>query len=283
MDFQRLIMEIQPAATGRADYMMDLPAKVQSGDLLAIMVAFILIYCAAILIKKFSVVVMDSIKKVVIFLIIAVAAYIFLNDFLLRVITEGLTVDNVIFGITGLLCGIFAVAIALYSVVKSLRKAKKEKEAKEEIPSVHAEKHPGYAASSSEVNEEKPETYLGQLLEHTKDNTLGMVIIYLIIAEFGIFSSKTIAASTTEAGLTFFIIFMAAALIFIKLVYHDYNTGLRHLGVTFILGFALSLVLGHFWGGIPLDTLFSVNYFGSDALVALITGISLSLFMSSKG
>ena len=76
---------------------------------------------------------------------------------------------------------------------------------------------------------------------------------------------------------------MAAALIFIKLVYHDYNTGLKHLGVAFVLGFALSLVLGHFWGGIPLDTLLSVNYFGSDALVALITGISLSLFMSSKG
>lgn len=283
MDFQRLIMEIQPAGSAGVDYLMALPAKVQSGDLFAIMVAFILIYCAAILIKKFSIVVMDSIKKLVIFLIIAVAAYIFLNDFLFRIITEGLTLDNVIFGITGLLCGLFAVGIALYSVIKSLKKAKEEKVLKEEKVRPAETRPHEYMAAVAGESEGTPETYLGQLLEHTKDNTIGMVIIYLIIAEFGIFSSKTIAASTSEAGLTFFIIFMVAALIFIKLVYHDYYTGLKHFGVAFVLGFALSLVLGHFWGGIPLDTLLSLNYFGSDALVALITGIALSLFMSSKG
>jgi len=280
MNFQRLIMEIQPMASSGGDYMMALPAKVQSGDLFAIMVAFILIYCAAILVKKFSVVVMDSIKKVVIFFIIAVAAYIFLNDFLFRVIAQGLTVDNVIFGITGLLCGLLAVGIALYSVVKSLKKTQKGKEAKEGKISTPVPEGP---AGVTPTGEEKTETYLGQFLNHTRDNTLGMVILYLIIAEFGIFSSKTIAASTGEAGLTFFIIFMAAALIFIKLVYHDYTTGLKHLGVAFVLGFALSLVLGHFWGGIPIEVLLSMNYFSSDALVALITGISLSLFMSSKG
>jgi len=70
-------MEIQPAVSGGVDYLIALPEKVQSGDLFAIMVAFIIIYCVAILIKKFSVVVLDSIKKLVIFLIIAVAAYIF--------------------------------------------------------------------------------------------------------------------------------------------------------------------------------------------------------------
>ncbi|WP_421908352.1 hypothetical protein [Methanolacinia petrolearia] len=110
-----------------------------------------------------------------------------------------------------------------------------------------------------------------------------MVIIYLIIAEFGIFSSKTIAAVSSEMGFYFFIIFMAAGFIFIKLTYHDYLKGLRHFAVVTLLGFILSIILGHFWGGVPLDTLLSMDYFGSDALVALITGIALSLFMSSKG
>jgi hypothetical protein len=259
------------------------------------MVAFILIYCVAVLIKKFSVVVMDSIKNVVIFLIVAVAAYIFLNDFLFRIIKDGLTVDNVVFGFTGLICGLLAVGIALYSVIKSLKRAGKDKDLKSEAthpaaekPSEHAVHTVGQKQTQEQTVpapvavEEKP-SYLGQLLEHTRDNSLGMVIIYLVIAEFGIFSSKTIAASTAEAGLMVFIIFMAAALVFTKLVYHDYNTGLKHLGITFVLGLVLSLLLGYFWGGIPLDNLLSMNYFGSDALVALITGISLSLFMSSKG
>ena len=76
---------------------------------------------------------------------------------------------------------------------------------------------------------------------------------------------------------------MAAAFIFIRLTYHSYLRGLRHLAVVAMLGFGLSIILGHFWGGIPVETLLSMQYFGSDALVALITGISLSLFMSGKG
>jgi hypothetical protein len=48
-----------------------------------------------------------------------------------------------------------------------------------------------------------------------------------------------------------------------------------------LIGGILSLILGYFWGGIPLDQLFSLNYFATDALVALITGIALSLFMGS--
>jgi hypothetical protein len=42
-------------------------------------------------------------------------------------------------------------------------------------------------------------------------------------------------------------------------------------------------MLGFFWGGIPPEQLLSLNYFTSDALVALVTGLALSLFMGSIG
>jgi hypothetical protein len=69
--------------------------------------------------------------------------------------------------------------------------------------------------------------------------------------------------------------------VFIRLTYHDYWRGLRHLAAALCIGGVLSVILGFFWGGIPLDQLLSLSYFTTDALVALITGLALSLFMGS--
>ena len=55
-----------------------------------------------------------------------------------------------------------------------------------------------------------------------------------------------------------------------------------NLAVALIIGFALSVLLGHFWGGIPLEILLSMEYFTTDSLVAFVTGISVALFMGSK-
>ena len=271
--------------------MIDLPSKMQSGDLFAIMVGLILLYCVVILLKKFTRLVAHGAKTIFILIIIVMAAYIFLNDFLLRLVTEGLTPDNMIFGFIGLLCGILAVGIALYKAVKSYKKGRKSK-SQQTLPGTPAQAltsypHPeGYNGATGYPPQPQPaesQQSIIPFMNLTKDNSVGMVIIYLIIAEFGIFSSKTIAAASAETGFYFFIIFMAAAFIFIKLTYHDYLTGLRHFALVSILGFGLSIILGHFWGGIPLKDLLSMQYFGSDALVALITGIALSLFMSNKG
>ncbi|WP_048148942.1 hypothetical protein [Methanolacinia paynteri] len=289
-------MDIQSYIVQGMDYLLDLPAKVQSGDLFAIMVALIIIYCIVVLLRKFTRLVAPGAKKIFIFLIIVIAAYIFFQSFLLRILTEGLTLDNIIFGFGGLICGILAVAIALHGAVKSYKKGKEEKlqqAAPATAPQGPAPYPPYPPASPGGYNgangyPPQPQAAEGQqsvipFLNLTKDNSVGMVIIYLIIAEFGIFSSKTIAAVSSEMGFYFFLIFMAAAFIFIKLTYHDYLKGLRHFAIVTMLGFILSIILGHFWGGVPLDTLLSMDYFGSDALVALITGIALSLFMSSKG
>ncbi len=288
-------MDIQSYITEGMDFLIELPSKMQSGDLFAIMVGLIILYCIVKLLKKFTRLVAPGAKKIFIFLIIAIAAYIFLEDFLMRLITEGFTPDNTIFGFIGLLCGILAVGIALEKAIKSYKKGREERSTKEDSG---ADPEVRYRAPPSSYWEEPPvppqaspaprpveaeQQSIIPFLNIHKDNSVGMVIIYLIIAEFGIFSSKTIAAASAETGFYFFVIFMAAAFIFIRLTYHSYLRGLRHLAVVAMLGFGLSIILGHFWGGIPVETLLSMQYFGSDALVALITGISLSLFMSGKG
>lgn len=289
-------MDIQSYIIQGTDYLINLPAEVQRGDLFAIMVALIILYCIILVLVKFTRLVIHGAKKIFVFIIVAIAAYIFLQDFLLRIITEGLTLDNIIFGFGGLLCGILAVGIALYKAVRAYRRGREEKIRQKEQemphyppPEQYWEEPPPPApvptpapAPPAQPAEEEQQSIIPFLNIH-KDNSVGMVIIYLIIAEFGIFSSKTIAAASAESGFNFFIVFMAAAFIFIKLTYHSYLKGLRHFAVVSLLGFGLSIILGHFWGGIPLETLLSMQYFGSDALVALITGIALSLFMSSKG
>ena len=72
------------------------------------------------------------------------------------------------------------------------------------------------------------------------DKNIGAVIAYIIIAEFGVFSSKTIAAPTIEAGLLFFLGFLLASFVFIRLTYHDYLKGLRHLAAALVIGGALA-------------------------------------------
>jgi|GEM_PF-5937172 len=220
----------------------------------------------------------NDLRKVALLVIISVATYIFLYDFVFRIVQGGFTLDNIFFGLAGLFAGILAIGLALIAVVKAVLKVmRKRGMVIPKMPQIFSEKSLEPSSGGGE-----PGISLTQLLTRTEDSTLGRIIIYLIIAEFGIFSSRTIAAVTAEAGLTFFIMFVGACFIFIRLVYTDYLVGLRHFGIVFLLGLILSLILGHFWGGIPLEILFSPEYFGSDALVALITGISLSLFMSSK-
>ncbi len=84
-------MDIQSYIVQGTDYLLDLPVKVQSGDLFAIMVALIIIYCIVVLLKKFTRLVAPGAKKIFIFLIIVIAAYIFFQSFLLRILTEGRT------------------------------------------------------------------------------------------------------------------------------------------------------------------------------------------------
>jgi hypothetical protein len=282
-------------------YMISLPENALSGDLFSVVILLILLYAIALLIIRVSALMIRSIKTIVILIIIAISLYLFINDFIFRLISEGLSADNIVFGMTGLIAGVISILLAWHTArvsVRKYREHKAEKIYKEEISRIQRKRLEYNKIETEPDNSPKnkhPQTLKtaqagaapgGQsniFTEFAKDNPIGTVIIYLIVAEFGIFSSKTISAATPETGLVFFIIFMALAFVFIKYTYKCYMTGLKHLSAAFVIGFLLSVLLGHFWGAIPLKDLLSVNYFSSDALVALITGLSLSLFMSSKG
>ena len=60
-------------------------------------------------------------------------------------------------------------------------------------------------------------------------------------------------------------------------------TGLKHLFIALIFGAALSVILSNVWLTVPLMDLLSLTYFKTNALVALVTGLAVSLFMGSKG
>ncbi|UUX93326.1 hypothetical protein [Methanoplanus endosymbiosus] len=285
-----------------ASYLVSLPENALSGDLFSVVILLILLYAIALLTIKVSSVMIKSIKMIVILAIIAISLYLFINDFIFRLIHEGLSADNVVFGMTGLIAGVISILLAWHTArvsVRKYREHKEEKKLKEEISRIQRERmeykkvdtaagnipekrHP-QPEEVAQAADAMPEHATNIFTEFSRDNPIGTVILYLIVAEFGIFSSKTISAATPQTGLVFFVIFMALAFIFIKFTYKCYITGLKHLAVAFVIGFLLSVVLGHFWGAIPPEELLSINYFSSDALVALITGLSLSLFMSSKG
>ncbi|NMB79288.1 MAG: hypothetical protein GYA23_09380, partial [Methanomicrobiales archaeon] len=116
-----------------------------------------------------------------------------------------------------------------------------------------------------------------------QDRSLGTVLAYLVVAQFGVFSSMSIPAPSFQVGMAFFILFIVAGLIFIHFTYNNYVTGLRHLFIGLVVGGIVALMLGYFWGNIPLNELLSPAFFQSNALVALVTGLALSLFMGGKG
>ena len=302
-------------------FIQEMPDKIVNGDLFAILITFIVLYCAVFLLIKSAKYLVAFIKKFIIFAIFVLAVYIFVKEFLFKVLTEGFTPDVLVVGGFGLICGIIAVIVALSSVIGAHRK-RKEEQAKKEAEAAAAQSQAAYASVAGspagygngigDVNGAGGQAQYGQMpqgayangypngtVPHqyppnyaylptqlsmlTTDNSIGMVIISLAVAEFGVFSSKTIATATVNTGIAFFVMFMIAALIFIKLTYHNYLTGLWHFFVAFMIGVVMTFILGYFWAGIPLETLMSDQFFSSEALVALITGLSLSLFMSGRG
>ena len=293
------IFLIAPVQQQAAEYLFGLPDEVLRGHVFAIVIFLILLYIAIDIIQKFTTLLVFVLKKVFLLIIVSLAFYVFVRVFALKIAIEGITADTVIFGAAGAVIGILAIFIALYVALHSIIRLQREPEAGAE-PSLSAEEGvpalPPPLDGAPEFREKelapaekatsKPSlstTVKEKLsLESLKsDKHIGAVIAYIIIAEFGVFSSKTIAAPTLEAGLMFFVVFLLVSVVFIRMTYHDYWRGLRHLAAALVIGGGLSLLLGYFWGGIPLDQLLSLSYFTTDALVALITGLALSLFMGS--
>jgi len=214
------------------------------------------------------------IKKLILLGILASSGYLVVTSFSDKLSVEAIqaaSLETILIGVIGLLVLVVALGIALSSLGKHSKKRHTYEE-KHDIP-----------FEPTTINQ--PTMFSTQALTNQlkTDRSLLAVISYVIIAEFGIFSSKTFPAPNPTVGLIFFGVFFFGAFIFIKTTYKNYLKGITHLLVASVFAVGLSIFLGHLWGEIPLPLLLSFDYFGTTALVAVLTGIAVSLLLGSKG
>lgn len=275
MDFQ-----FENFLTFVADYASAFPSEMLAGNVFAVAIGLIIVYITVSIINKLTGLLIFLFKKIILAIIIILAFYQFLLHLNSRILAEGITAEIIILGTLGSLVGILALLMALYAAFLS---AKKVRGGIYEEKKEHAEREePEEEKEEQEKIDKRGFRDMLSIQSIKDDKTLGAVIAYLVVAQFGVFSSKTIAAPTADVGIVFLSAFLIAALFFIKQSYKHYSKGLFHLAVALLVGGTLSIILGYLWGGVPLEQLLSVKYFETDSLVALITGLALSLFMGSK-
>jgi len=294
--FSEPAMELSPEGiiayiTG---YIETMPSAIMQGDIFALTITLIVFFIAVVVINQLTGLLIRFLKKAILFIIVTLAFWQFILMFSAKVNAEGLTTDTLIFGAAGFVIGIVAFSTAFYVALRSFKIARKKpvggpatEEPVEEIPAVAAGVTAGPAQDS--VPEAGPGGTLSAMKETLSinnlksDKSLGTVLAYLVIAQFGVYSSVTLPAPSLQVGLAFFGLFVIAGLFFIHYTYNNYRTGIRHLVGAIVVGTIVAVILGHFWGNIPLDQLLSPAFFQSSALVALVTGLALSLFMGGKG
>jgi len=284
-------------------YIQSLPSAIARGDVFALTITLIAFFIAVVIINRLTSLLIVVLKKIILFVIVALAFWQFVMMFFARISAEGLTQDTLIFGAAGFIIGFIALGISLFVALRSFHEARKEHAPGKEkgpqpspapelplkAPADKTAATPAGPAAAAKTPAGIPggataslrETLSMKSLEN--DRSLGAVLAYLIIAQFGVFSSVTIPAPAFTVGVAFLALFLLAALFFIHFTYSNYRTGIRHLVISVIVGFIIAVILGHFWAGIPLARLLSAEFFETSALVALVTGLALSLFMGGKG
>jgi hypothetical protein len=263
-------------------YAYSTPSLIAQGNVAAISIGLMALFASLVIINKITSALLALIKRTIFFIITGLAFYYFITEFISRLTLIGPTTGTLIFGLFGIVLGITGLGLSIYWIFKGF---KEQLGVNHDVP-----KLPKYKEIMEEERGEKTDI-ISELKNLKNELSIQMIrqeknllaiLVYLIIAEFGIFSSPTMAAPTPQIGMVFFGIFMAGALLFIRQTYKNLRLGHLHLIVALIFGLILSLILGHFWVNIPWGTLISLEYFATNCLVALITGIAVALFMSSK-
>jgi hypothetical protein len=256
-------------------YLIDLPHNALQGDYFSILVFLILGYFIIIVVNKISGLFMVVLKKTIAFLVVVLALLMTYSKFTDSLLTEGYSLNTVIIGVGGILIAVFGSIISFYGLFRHAKNAVSgtklaEAEIKEQRPGI-------------DINQIKDFKTFFSLDSLKNDKSLLSVLTFLIVAEFGVFSSRTISAPNPKIGMIIFAIFITLSFLFIRQSYRDYSKGLTHIILTFVFGSVLALILGHYWEGLPFSVLLSLEIFATDALVALISGMALSLFAGSKG
>jgi ABC-type multidrug transport system fused ATPase/permease subunit len=260
----------------------------------------ILLFVVLFVVVKLFAWILSLLKRFILFFFVVISLGGFLLRFKEDLLAEPPNYSLIAVGVFGAIFAVIALVISILSlkkywaetralkagVVKEGVKEAVEEEQKEEL---EQEAMVDASLEITPTQVQQPQLFTKQALDprnlrkSLQDRSLLAVLSYIIVAEFGVFSSVTIAAPNSTVGFGFFVAFMLAAFIFIKTTYYSYAVGLGHLAVGAIFGMVLSIGLGHLWVGTPLELLLSLEYFATNSLVAFITGLAVSLFMGSKG
>ena len=256
MDATQLLVQVQEYAT-------ELLGKAAAGDPTSIALAALVVLIIIGMFAGVGSLIWRYLKSIILLGVVGLSLYLSAPEILKRFSADGMGVELIIGGVA-LLAGL----IALWFAFKQTRRAQK-------------------AVGAPQPAKQAPEKAIEEktLLEHltaAKDKNLMSVISILIIAQFGIFTSMTISAPNAEVGMMLVAGFMLAAFVFIRNSYSSYKKGLAHLIVAAVAAFLISVVLGHYWASIPLEDLLSQAYFATDAAVAFVTSIALSLLMGNR-
>ena len=270
------------------NYFQELPRGVMSGNAGAIIIALILFFVSLIIINALSSLLLSFLKRTILFFIIILVIYDLFPKYVQVINTQGWTFSVIVLGILGFAACGFGFYISLRSFVTS---------AKNHIVNFADKVHKKHTPTSTpvrdellrkwEIKEAKKQTESikeGFSKESiTNDKSLLAVLVYLVVAQFGVFSSPTLSAPNVNVGVMFFLIFIVGIMAFTNSSYKNLKTAMLYFGVTFAVGLFLSFALGILWGKSTLAQLMSPEFFTSDSLVAMITGIGVSLFAGSKG
>ena len=265
------------------NYFGTLPQQVMQGNAVAIMISLLIFFVLILIINAISAFLLSFMKRTILFLIIILVIYDFFPRYIELVRLQGWQFSTIIIGITATAASIFGFYIASRSFVMSakshfLKLADKVRQ-KQDVHGVVLEKERKIEGYRQQENIK--EMFSKEALHNEK--SLLSVLVYLIVAQFGVFSSPTLSAPNVQVGIIFFSIFIVGIIIFMKSSYKNLQTSVTYFSVTFLVGLLLSFALGILWGKNTLPELLSANFFTSDSLVAMITGMGFSLFAGSKG
>ncbi len=144
----------------------------------------------------------------------------------------------------------------------------------------------GAAAAPADAEMSRMEETLKKMnvLGATKEQNLLTVSVLILVAQFGVFTSRTVAAPNAGVGMALFAIFVVAAAVFVMTAYENRMKGIVHFVYATIFALVASVVLLVYWQGNSWTTAVDPGFFfASDALIAAITGVAFSTLLTKGG
>lgn len=262
-------------------YAESLVSNAFSGDPTAAIILALLLIVSVALVFEVSSVLFGILKRGFLLIIVGLSTYYFVATYGQKLASEGLTGQLIFAGVIGLAVIASALVISFGSFAKHVRFLpawlRREKVVVKEPKEVSSSK-----LAEIEVGEIEVLSRQGLSSSLKDERSILAVLSYVVVAQFGVFSTVTISAPNPVTGMIFFAVFFLAAFVFIRTTYHNYVNGVRHLVIAAVFGLATSIILGIIWAEIPIAKMLSLGYFETEAMVAFVTGIAVSLLMGTK-